>query len=311
MNPEILIVGSGALATLFAARLSAAGVDVTMLGSWREGLAALRTNGACLEGEDNQRVRATDSPADCRGAKFALVLVKSWQTEHAARQLVDCLAEDSLAVTLQNGLGNDALLSALLGQERVSRGVTTLGATLVRPGVVRLGGDGVVTLEAHARLDAMADILRVANFKVSIVEDAQPVVWGKLMVNAAINPLTALLRVKNGELLANPQARSLMGELARETATVADSLGVKLSYLTPERTVEEVAQRTADNISSMLQDVLRGAQTEVDAINGAIVRTGELQGVSTPANRAVWSLVKALPLHGKMAVGPFVGGFNA
>ncbi len=88
MSADILIVGSGALATLFAARLSAAGVDVTMLGSWREGLAALRKSGAGLEGEDTQRVRATDNPADCRGAKFALVLVKSWQTERAASQLV-------------------------------------------------------------------------------------------------------------------------------------------------------------------------------------------------------------------------------
>lgn len=99
MNADVLIVGSGALATLFAARLSAAGVDVTMLGSWPEGLAALRKFGARLDGVDSQTVNATDNPDDCRGAKFALVLVKSWQTEHSASQLVDCLAEDGLAVT--------------------------------------------------------------------------------------------------------------------------------------------------------------------------------------------------------------------
>ena len=300
MNAGILIIGSGALATLFAARLSAAGVGITMLGTWPEGLAALREQGARLDGGDSFTVRATDNPADCRGAKLALVLVKSWQTERAAYQLADCLAEDGLAVTLQNGLGNDAILSGTLGRLRVSRGVTTLGATLLAPGLIRSGGEGTVTLEAHPRLTVLENILRVAGFDISIVEDAQPVVWGKLMVNAAINPLTALLRVKNGELLANPPARKLMGELAREAASVAKALGVALPFPVPERAVEDVAQRTADNTSSMLQDVLRGAPTEVDAINGAIVRTGEQKGVSTPVNRVVWSLVRALPVRGKI-----------
>jgi 2-dehydropantoate 2-reductase len=146
MNADLLIVGSGALATLFAARLASAGVNVTMLGSWRGGLAALRESGARLEGGDSQTVHIADDPADCRGAKIALVLVKAWQTEHSASQLVDCLADDGLAVTLQNGLGNDTILSDTLGVQRVSRGVTTLGATLVAPGLVRSGGGGVVTL---------------------------------------------------------------------------------------------------------------------------------------------------------------------
>jgi 2-dehydropantoate 2-reductase len=300
MNTSVLLVGSGALATLFAARLSAAGTDVTMLGTWQEGLAALRNVGARLDGDGSFTVRATDNPADCRGVMFALVLVKSWQTERAAHQLADCLAKDSLAVTFQNGLGNDAILSEILGQQRVSRGVTTLGATLLAPGFVRSGGGGAVILEAHPQLAAIEEMLRVAKFDVSVVEDAQPVVWGKLMVNAAINPLTALLRVKNGQILTNPSARELMGEIAREVASVAEALGVVLPFSDPERIVEDVAQRTANNTSSMLQDVLRGGPTEVDAINGSVVRTGEQNGVSTPVNRVIWSLVKALPNHGKI-----------
>ena len=143
-------------------------------------------------------------------------------------------------------------------------------------------------------------MLRVAKFNVNIIEDVEPAVWGKLMVNAAINPLTALLRVKNGEILANPSACALMGELACEAASVAEALGVALPFLAPNRFVEGVALRTAGNISSMLQDVLRGGPTEVDAINGAVVHAGEQKGVSTPANRVVWSLVKALPLHSKI-----------
>jgi 2-dehydropantoate 2-reductase len=288
----ILILGTGALATLFAARLSAAGVDVTMLGSWPEGLAALNQRGAELDGRAYP-VRATADPVECRGAGSALVLVKAWQTERAAAQLADCLAADGLAVTLQNGLGNAAVLARTLGLTRVAVGVTTLGANLAGPGCVVSGGEGPVTLEAHPRLAGLESMLGAAGFSVNVVADVRLLVWEKLAVNAAINPLTALLRVRNGQLLELPSARRLMGALAGEAAAVAKSLGVLLPLPGPERLAEEVARRTAQNLSSMLQDVLRGTSTEVDAINGAIVREGERHGVPAPVNRALWSLVKA------------------
>ncbi|MDP2975648.1 MAG: 2-dehydropantoate 2-reductase, partial [Anaerolineales bacterium] len=208
---SILIIGTGALATLFAARLSATGVDVTMLGTWQAGLDALRKEGARLAAADGVEraypVRVIYDPAECRGARFALVLVKAWQTERAARQLTSCLAEDGLALTLQNGLGNREILSESLGLGRVALGVTTTGATLLGPGLVRLGGEGTISLEAHPRLAALEAMLRAAGFAIDVVADARSLLWGKLVVNAAINPLTALLRVPNGELLQRPTAR--------------------------------------------------------------------------------------------------------
>jgi 2-dehydropantoate 2-reductase len=300
MTTGILIVGSGALATLFAAQLSAAGIEVMMLGTWQEGLAALNKSGAILEGKGIFKVRATDNPDDCKGAEIALVLVKSWQTERAANQLADCMGKNGLAVTFQNGLGNDDILAGILGRQRVSRGVTTLGAALVAPGTVRSNGRGEITLEAHARLSALETKLRVAQFDIKVVEDLQPMVWGKLVINAAINPLTALLRVKNGELLSTSTARELMGNLACETASVAKAFDVELPFSVPERAVEDVAKNTADNISSMLQDILRGAPTEVDVINGMVIRLGKQKNVPTLFNQVVWSLVKALPHPGKL-----------
>ncbi|MBU4225387.1 MAG: 2-dehydropantoate 2-reductase [Chloroflexi bacterium] len=295
---SILIIGTGALATLFAARLSATGVDVTMLGTWPAGLDALRKEGARLAAADGMEraypVRVTDDPAECRRARFALVLVKAWQTERAARQLTSCLAEDGLALTLQNGLGNREILSESLGLGRVALGVTTTGATLLGPGLVRLGGEGTISLEAHPRLAALEAMLRAAGFAVNMVADVRSLLWGKLVVNAAINPLTALLRVPNGELLQRPTARFLMSELAREAAAVARAQGVSLPFEVPESAAEEVAQRTAANRSSMLQDVLRGAPTEIDAICGAIVRAGEAAGMPAPLNRVMWYLVGAL-----------------
>ncbi len=304
---SILIVGTGALATLFAARLAAAGNSVTMLGTWAEGLAALSKKGARIDGDGRAfPVHATDNPAECKGMRYALVLVKAWQTERAARQLSGCLAEDGVALTLQNGLGNDTILARTLrlaqgdalDLPRVARGVTTLGATLLAPGLVRLGGEGPVSLESHPRLSPLEEMIRRAGFVVNVVDDVQSLVWGKLVVSSAINPLTALLRVKNGELLERPSARALMGELARETAGVAKMLGVALPFPGPERAAEEVAQRTAGNQSSMLQDVLRGAPTEIDAINGAVVHLAEEGNLQVPVNRTVWSLVKAIPVRG-------------
>jgi 2-dehydropantoate 2-reductase len=300
MKSNLLIVGSGALATLFAARLTAAGLDIVMLGSWQEGLAALRKSGARLNGGVGQIVEATDNPDDCQGVNYALVLVKSWQTERSASQLAKCLAEGGLAVTLQNGLGNDMILSNILGVRRVSRGVTTHGATLLDPGSVSSVGEGVITLESHSQIDGLVEMLRQARFDIRITANVEPVVWGKLVINAAINPLTAILRVRNGDLLTNPQAYALMGQLAGEVAKVAESLAVELPFLDPSRAVEEVAKQTAENISSMLQDVLRGAPTEVEAINGAVVRLGEQKGIPSPVNRTICSLVNALPYRGKI-----------
>jgi 2-dehydropantoate 2-reductase len=302
-SDSILIMGTGALATLFAARLAAAGVFVTMLGTWQEGLAALNKMGVRVDGDDLAfHIHATDNPAECKGMHFALVLVKAWQTERAAHQLSACLAEDGVALTLQNGLGNETILACTLGLTRVARGVTTLGVTLLTPGLVCLGGEGPVSLESHPRLSQLEKMLRRAGFDINMVDNVQSLVWGKLVVSSAINPLTALLRVKNGELLELPSARALMGELARETAAVAKTVGVALPFPDPEHAAEEVAQRTAKNQSSMLQDVLRGAPTEIDAINGAIVRLAEQKNLRVPINRTVWSLVKAIPVRGNIKI---------
>jgi 2-dehydropantoate 2-reductase len=153
MKQDILLVGTGALATLFAARLSEAGHGVHMLGTWKKGLAELQTHGArILDSDGVQRaypVHATDNPTEVQNAKYALVLVKSWQTERAARQLKQALASDGLAVTLQNGIGNRETLIRDLGVDRVSVGVTTTGATLLGPGLVKMGGEGILSLEQN------------------------------------------------------------------------------------------------------------------------------------------------------------------
>ena len=294
---ELLIVGTGALATLFAARLAASGALVTMLGSWQAGLDALEKDGACLTLEDGReltgQVAAVSDPSTLGRVRLALVLVKAWQTERAAAQLRECLSDDGLAVSLQNGLGNRETLIRFLDDSRVGLGVTTLGATLLGPGRAGFGGDGLVSIETHPRLGPLEKLLNGAGFRVDIVPDARVLVWSKLVVNSAINPLTALLGVPNGALLERAGARALMAGLANETAVVARALGVALPFADAVAAVEAVARRTAANHSSMLQDAQRGAQTEIDAICGAVVRAGEQAGVPTPLNRVMWQMLDA------------------
>jgi 2-dehydropantoate 2-reductase len=283
------------MAGLFGGRL-ASYAEVTLLGSWKEGLDALREHGIRLQenGEVSEsKVRATDDPTECEGAQRALVLVKSWQTETAANMLSTCLAPDGVALTLQNGLGNIEVLEAAIGSERAALGVTTSGATLLGPGTVRAGGAGPTYVASHPRLVPLVDLLEIGGFEVHTVSDLLSLTWGKLVVNTGINALSALLEVRNGELLESSHSRSLMNAAAMETARVAEAKGITLPYDDPSQEVEGVASRTAENQSSMLQDIRRGAPTEVDAINGAVVREGELLGVPTPVNWTLWKLMRS------------------
>jgi len=295
---NILIIGTGALATFFAARLTQAGHVASMLGTWQEGLNAINRNGIRLvdaNGNEQQfKVHATNDPRECAGIKYALVLVKAWQTERAAQQLVKCLADDGFAVTLQNGLGNYETLTQSLGLTRVALGSTTTGATLLGPGIVRTGGEGIISLGRNQAIGQIEAAFRSAKFNVQVVDDPQALIWGKLIINAAINPLTALLKISNGELLERPSARALMTMLAQEAVQVAHAENIDLPFDDPVAIVEEVARKTAANHSSMLQDVLRGAPTEIDAICGAVVKIAEQHHIAVPANWMCWQLIKAL-----------------
>jgi 2-dehydropantoate 2-reductase len=292
------------MACLFGARLSSV-VQVTLLGTWPEGVAALQRSGILLEAggmESRHPVRVTTDPLDCRGAPFALVLVKSWQTARTAGMLAECLAPDGIALTLQNGLGNLETLRASLGPERSALGVTTMGATLLGPGHVRVGGNGPTYVARHPRLESWLALLRQAGFEIEVEDNLAAVQWGKLAVNAGINPLTALLRVANGALVEDEQACSLMKDAAREAALVAGALGIRLPYRDAAVQAEEVARRTAGNRSSMLQDIARGAPTEIDAINGAVADAGERLRVPVVVNRTLWRLVRAAVAAGPGSV---------
>jgi 2-dehydropantoate 2-reductase len=292
---KVTILGTGAMACLFGARLSAC-ADVTLLGTWLDAIQAIRQNGICVrydERTESARVEASDSPQAGCDSDLVLVLVKSTQTHAAIERAREILKPGGLALTLQNGLGNREALVEAFGAERSAAGVTTLGAYVESPGAIRFGGEGAVWLERHARIQPANELFRQAGFEVGITDDLQSLQWGKLVVNSGLNPLTALVRVPNGRLADRPALRSLYLDLVAETAAVAKAAGIALPYPDPALMALDVATRTGANRSSMLQDIENRRPTEIDSINGAIVRAAQKADVPAPWNSMLVKLIKA------------------
>lgn len=297
---KIAVIGSGAMGSLFAARLSAS-ADICMLGSWQQQIKAINESGILLihpDGlESRHRFSATTSVAEVRKSEIALILVKGWQTEVAAGCARKVLTRDGLALTLQNGLGNLETVAATVGTARAVLGVTSEGATMIRPGVVRHAGAGqtflAVTKSTAERLTKLKALFQAAGFESALVNDPQALVWAKLAVNAGINPLTALLRAPNGFLLKHAVTRSLMSQAAEEAAAVAEAQGITLPYDNAAGRAMEVALATAANWSSMAQDMGRGTPTEIDSICGAIIDYGDKYDVETPVNQALLHLIRS------------------
>jgi len=286
---RVTIVGTGAMACLFGAFLAARS-RVTLTGTWSQGLAAIRASGILIgnsQGDAPRRVNTAAWADPIEPADLVLVLVKSWRTEEVARRLPQLLNPGGVALTLQNGLGN---LEAL--GPGACLGVTYLGATLLGPARVLPGGSGTTFI---AGPEWIVDFFRDAGIEAECrdPEQVDSLLWAKLTVNCGINALTALLRVRNGELLLRPDAAEIMERAAMECASVAAAKGISLPFSDAAQKTREVALSTADNRSSMLQDMLRGAPTEIDAINGAAVRWGSRLGVPTPVNEILFRLVRA------------------
>lgn len=281
---------------LFGARLTAA-ADVILFGHWPEQITSLRQRPLRFiypDGhEEPVNLRATDDLNEVGTVDVALVVTKSHKTAAAAEDVARVLAPDGVAITLQNGIGNREILESALGGDRVLQGITMQGAsTDGRVGYLRYAGGGPTILAAHPAAPRLAALFEQVGLDVKIENDITALVWGKLAINAAINPLTALLRVPNGALLESEWARHLMGQAAQEVAAVAAALHITLPDTAAR--VELAARLTASNHSSMLQDVLRHTETEIEAICGAVVRLGETVGIPTPVNRMFYDLIKAL-----------------
>ncbi|MCL4464444.1 MAG: ketopantoate reductase family protein [Chloroflexi bacterium] len=297
---RIAVVGAGAMGCLFGGKLARA-AEVWLYDPWREHVEAIRRDGLRIvepTGENTVFLPATTDPAEIGQVDLGIIFVKSHQTEWAASIARGLLKPNGLALTLQNGLGNGEVIARVLGPERAWQGVTSHGATLLGPGRVRHAGTGPTHLELREDIaeqaEEVARTFQQAELETHLSSDLDSLIWGKLVINVGINALTAILRVPNGTLAEVPAGKALMDAAIAEAVAVCTAKGIKLPYEDAAKRCAEVAIATGANRSSMLQDVLRANRTEVDVINGAVVREAAKLGLRVPVNEVLTGLLKAV-----------------
>lgn len=297
---RIVIVGPGALGTIFAAALGRASHDISLLGHDSRWLQTIQADGLRLQAGDGTiehlPTAITDDPSIVATADAVIVLVKTTDTLSVVDAIKPYLATDVSVLTLQNGLGNSRIIrEGLGGRHRVLPGTTSQAARRVRPNLVVHTGEGPTLIGYERSGDAtvaakLSRVMTEADIPTAAVHDIDRWIWHKAAVNAAINGLTALGGFPNGEIVAQPDLLDAAESVAEEAATVARALGIELGSM--RGAIKETASATATNRSSMLQDLEAGRQTEVDAIHGAIVEAGAKVGIATPIISLLASLIR-------------------
>ncbi|MBM4273582.1 MAG: 2-dehydropantoate 2-reductase [Deltaproteobacteria bacterium] len=306
------VVGPGALGCLLAASFLEAGEEVVLVDYRPERAALLRKQGIQIQTLDGaQKVVHVpdDLPPEAGVCQLVIMAVKAHQTRAASRSLPDLMAKDTVVLTLQNGLGNLEEMAGVVGREPLLAGVAFLGVTRRDEGRVVHAGAGAIIIGAppgsrvtEEEVQGIVSMFRRAGWDCQAHPDIQTLLWDKLLVNVGINPFTALLRVPNGVLLELPEAWDLAVAAAREAQAVAQAGGVPLRG-DPEERLRQVCTATAANRSSMLQDVLAGRPTEIEALNAQVVARGAALGVATPVNYVLTQLLRAWGRAGDMRVG--------
>jgi 2-dehydropantoate 2-reductase len=297
---KIVVVGAGAMGSLFGAILARAGHHTTLIGRAshveaiaRDGL-QLRSAG----GEQRIAVTATTDIAAVRGARLVLFCVKSMDTADTAKQMAPHLAPDAVVLSLQNGVDNPERIRAIVGGNRVVPVLVYAGANIPAPGIVHhTAGNSVVIGQSAAEppdaamLESIAALLRSAGIDVRISASIETDLWVKLVMNCAYNVISALSGARYGEMVAVPEIRNVMRAVVEEVVRVAAASGVRLPGDIAEKTLK-LADTMPRTTSSTAQDFARGRKTEIDHLNGFVVRTGEAHGIPTPVNRTLTALMK-------------------
>ena len=290
-----MVFGAGALGSLVAARLSTAH-SVTLVGR-REHVLAIRATGLrvtgrteCVATTIEAVTEPTETPPD-----VVLVTTKSYGTAGAVEALAR-FSKQSIFVSLQNGLGNEEILAE--SAENVLGAVINQGVTFLEPGAVYHAGEGETELGAFqgtepADGERVASAFRETGLPARAVDDIRARIWLKAILNAAVNPLTALLAKRTGELIGDPALESAIRLIVHESVAIAHAAGIALEEDGILEKIWSVVRATKDNKSSMLQDLERGRRTEIDAINGALLDRARALGVAAPQNELLFHLIRA------------------
>lgn len=292
---KVTVFGAGGVGGLLGGMLSP-GHEVSLIGR-HELVLAVERDGLRLSGtvDGTYRPAVRETVEGLGEQDVVFITVKAYDTDAAVREVTPLVGAHTLVASVQNGLGNVEKLVRGFGPRAIV-GVPVLGATVLGPGRIRVSGlkDVAVgsTVGQHGNAMRLGALLSDCGIPSRMSANIISEVWSKAVVNAAVNPITALVGKENGAILRDDGLLEVSRAACMEGARAAEASGVSLGSDDPFERVLEVVRATSGNRSSMLQDVERGRRTEIDEINGALVRAGEAMGVEMPVNRALWALVR-------------------
>lgn len=304
---KILILGTGAMGCLFGGKLRQTGVDVTLFNHrMNDHVRAIKENGLLIQEKDHTPSKImipviTDSTELADNYDLVICLVKSFATEAVLKQIAPILSPNTLLLTLQNGIGNAEVVEKFVPKSQIVVGGTVAGAGIIEPGRIARRGWGKTSIGSalggsHERmLQDISALFTASGLQTEVVPDVMSVIWSKLLVNIAYNGLTAVTRLTNGDAIRTDYGKELARKLVEEAVRVAEAQGIRLLYDQP---VDEVIrlgdEEIGANKSSMLTDVLLQRKTEIESINGAIVKLGKQMSVATPYNNMLTLLIQVM-----------------
>jgi 2-dehydropantoate 2-reductase len=301
---KIAILGAGALGCAIGAMLSEAGHETWLINRSAAHVEAMRREGLRVDDANGSRrvmVRATTRAAETGAVDLVVVLVKSFHTESAMRGALALIGPDTLVLSLQNGLGHEDVLADIVGRERVLAGKTYVGGVMRGPGHIQSGVAGKATYIGELdgrltpRVQAIAQAFDAAGLNTIVSDNIVGTMWDKLLVNVATGALTGITGLTYGQLYDEPLLKTTAVAAVAEAAAVARAAGVTLSMSDPEQAWTLAAEGLSPAFkTSMLQSLEKGSVTEIDFINGSVVRWGQRHGVPTPVNATLVACIKGI-----------------
>lgn len=288
---RILVLGAGAIGSVVGCLLSEK-KDTTLIGR-RDHVEAINSKGLTLSGDFNGvfRMKAETKINKIKEKTLVILTTKTYCIRTAVEPLVNLLKKDTVILILQNGLGNEEAVKQMLGDEaNIVRGITTIGAEFFRPGEIKTW-KGKIAVGKTVFSDQIAEIFNECGLETIVSDDIEREIWSKLTVNCVVNPLTALFAVRNCEIFTET-LKDVRHQVVRECLALANAEGITIPP-NLEKLIE-VEGLKSSNFSSMCQDVMKGKDTEIDFLNGKITMLGKKQGIPTPVNETLTSMIKFL-----------------
>ncbi|QSN64174.1 ketopantoate reductase family protein [Caballeronia sp. M1242] len=301
---KIAFLGAGALGCAIGSALTEGGHETWLVDRFAEHVEAMSRDGLQVDDERGTRrvkVRATIDPAEVGAVDLVIVLVKSFHTDSAMRGALDLVGPGTVVLSLQNGLGHEDVLSEIVGRERVLAGKTYVGGVLRAPGHIQSGVTGKLTIigeldgQITSRAKAIADAFNSAGLSTTVSDNIVGTMWDKLLINVATGAITGITGLTYGQLYDEPVLKATSLAAIEEAMATAKAAGVTLSIATAEDAWKMAAEGLSPTFkTSMLQSLEKSSVTEIDFINGAVVRWGERLSVATPVNSTLVACIKGI-----------------